>query len=152
MDDVKRILVASRSTKDCQEAVHHGVSLARKYGADLYIIHVIYDAFGYNGWNLPIVSIEKEFKKLCQEARQEIDRILSDEKADGLKVHELVREGKPLDEILKTIKEEAIDLLVLSAHPEGRLEHFLFGRTNEQLTRRMPCSIVLVRKEAAKAE
>jgi len=33
----------------------------------------------------------------------------------------------------------------MSAHEEGRLEHYMFGRTVEELTRKMPCSILLVK-------
>ncbi len=29
------------------------------------------------------------------------------------------------------------------------MEHFLFGRSNEEIVRRMPCSILLVKKEPA---
>ena len=36
----------------------------------------------------------------------------------------------------------------MPAHQENRLEHFLFGRINEAIIRRMPCSILLVRQEA----
>jgi nucleotide-binding universal stress UspA family protein len=39
--------------------------------------------------------------------------------------------------------------MVMLAHEEGRLEHFLFGRTNDELLRRMPCSILLVKSEPA---
>ena len=42
-DDIKRILVVSRMTKYCQKAVHYGISLSRKYGAELYVIHVIHN-------------------------------------------------------------------------------------------------------------
>lgn len=38
-------------------------------------------------------------------------------------------------------------LLIMLAHEEGRIEHFLFGRDNEDLIRKMPCSIMLVKKE-----
>jgi len=150
MDEVNRILVVSRSTKNYKEAVHYGVSLARKYGAELYILHVMHDPFSYEGWNLPIVTIQHEFEQMCKQAREEIDLIVRAEKAEGLNVKELIREGSPVDEIVKVVEEEKIDLLVLLAHREWRLEHFLFGRTNEELTRRMPCSIVLVKKEPGK--
>ena len=33
------------------------------------------------------------------------------------------------------------------SHEEGHLEHFLFGRSNHELVRKMPCSILLVKKE-----
>ena len=62
-------------------------------------------------------------------------------------VKELIKGGEPTKEILKVIKEENIDLLIMLAHEEGRLEHFLFGRSNEALIRRMPCSIFMVKKE-----
>jgi nucleotide-binding universal stress UspA family protein len=144
MDDIKRILVVSRSTKHCRKAVHYGISLAKQYNAKLYVMHVIHDPFSLEGWNLPIPSLEQEYKKLVKTTREEIDRIIKSEIADGLEVTEQIREGKPTDEIIEAVKEEKIDLIILSAHEEGRLEHLLFGRTVEELTRKMPCSILLV--------
>ncbi len=145
MEDVKRILVVSRSTKNCRKAVHYGVSLAKKYGAELYIVHVIHDPFSLEGWNLPIPSLHEEYEKLKLGAKEELDRIISREKAEGLTIHEWLREGKPVDEILKVVETENIDLLIMLAHHEGRLEHFLFGRTNEAIVRKMPCAIMLVK-------
>ena len=144
MDDVKRILVVSRSTKHCRKAVHYGISLARQYHARLYVVHVIHDPFGVEGWNLPIPSLEKEYEKLVQKAREEIDHIIKSEQADGMEITESVRDGKPVDEILKVVKDEKIDLIIMLAHEEGRFEHYLFGRAIEELTRKMPCSIFLV--------
>jgi nucleotide-binding universal stress UspA family protein len=48
---------------------------------------------------------------------------------------------------LKVIDEEKIDLLLLPAHQETRLESLLFGRENWELIRKMPCSILLVKQE-----
>jgi nucleotide-binding universal stress UspA family protein len=134
-------------TKYCQKAVHYGVSLARKYGAELFVIHVIHNPFGYEGWNLPIYSLKEDYKRIQQEAKKDLDRLIDSEKANGMAVKELIREGEPTKEVLKVVKEENIDILILLAHEEGRLEHFLFGRSNEALIRRMPCSILMVKKE-----
>jgi len=81
---------------------------------------------------------------LVKKTREDIDRIIKSEQADGLEITEWIRDGKPVDEVLAAVKEEKIDLIIMSAHEEGRLEHFLFGRTVEELTRKMPCSILLV--------
>lgn len=145
MEDVKRILVVSRSTKNCSKAVHYGVSLARKYGAELHVVHVIHDPFSLEGWNLPIPSLNEEYERLKEGAKEDMDRIIKKEKAEGLVVKESIREGKPVDEIMKFVEEENIDLLIMLAHKEGRLEHFLFGRTNEEIVRRIPCAIMLVK-------
>lgn len=147
MEDVKRILVVSRDTKYCRKAVHYGVSLSRKYKAELYVIHVVHDPFIFGGWNLPIPSLQEEYKKLLKEAREELHTIIDLEKKKGMPIKELIKEGKPTEEILKVVKEENIDLVIMLAHEEGHLEHFLFGRSNEEIIRRMPCSVLLVKKE-----
>jgi nucleotide-binding universal stress UspA family protein len=59
----------------------------------------------------------------------------------------ILKDGDPIREILQTVKKRHIDLLVMLAHEEGHLEHFLFGRSNHELIMKMPCSIFLIKKE-----
>ena len=151
MEDIKRILVVSRDTKYCGKVVHYGVSLARKYGAELFVLHVIHDPFSIEGWNLSIPSLEEDYKKLLKKTRTEMAAAIAAENNKGLKVKELIREGNPVTEIFRVVKEEHIDLLILLAHEEGHLEHFLFGRSNDEIMRKMPCSIFMVKKEPGKA-
>ena len=147
MEDINKILVVSRMTKYCKEAVHYGISLTRKYGAELFVVHVVHNPFGLEGWNLPTVSLENEYQNILKDAKNDLDRIIRHEKGTGLHIHELIKEGDPTEEVLKTVREEKIDLLIMLAHEEGRLEHFLFGRSNEELIRKMPCTMLLVKKE-----
>ena len=69
MKDVNRILVVSRSTKHCQKAVHYGVSLAQKYGAKLFVIHVMHNPFMLEGWNLAVPSLEWNMKDYSKHTR-----------------------------------------------------------------------------------
>ena len=64
-----------------------------------------------------------------------------------LDIKTIVKEGEPVEEILKMVKKEKIDLLVLRANEESRIEHFLVGGSNDELIRMMPCSIFLVKNE-----
>ena len=147
MEEIKRILVVSTMTKYCEKAVRYGVSLCQKYGSELTVLHVVHDPIIFWGWNLPIPSLEAELKKTMDEAKKELDAVIRAEKKKGVTIKELVLEGKPADEILRVVSEEKIDLIILLAHQEGHLEHFLFGRTNEEIVRRMPCSVLLLKKE-----
>jgi len=52
MEDIKRILVMSRSTKSCHKAVHYGFRLSRMIGAELYVAHVFTDIFNLKGGNI----------------------------------------------------------------------------------------------------
>lgn len=147
LQDINRILVVSRMTSYCGKAVHYGVSLAKKYGATLFVIHVIHDPFGVEGWNLPLLNLEKSYQNLLKKTRQKLDGIIKNETRNGMSIEVLMPKGDPTDEIVKTVKEKNIDLLIMLAHEEGHLEHFLFGKSNNELVRRMPCSILLVKKE-----
>ena len=147
MEDVKRILVVSRDTQYDKKAVHYGFSLAGKYGAKLYVLHAIHNPFSLQGWNLPIPSLAKEYKRLLRETRKELAAMINSERKKGIKVKQLVKEGEPEKEIFKAVRDEKIDLIIMLAHEEGHLEHFLFGRSNEEIIRKMPCSVLLVKKE-----
>lgn len=148
MDDIKRILVVSRMTQYCRKAIQTGVSLARKYDAQLYVVHAIHNPFGLAGWNLGVLfDVEAEYKKLLLKTRADLDEIIRSEKEQGMSVQVLLPQGDPTQEILKAVQQHAIDLLIMLAHEEGRLEHFLFGRSNEAILMKMPCSILMVKKE-----
>ena len=147
MKTFKNILVVSRSTKHCREAVQTGISLARQYGAHLYLLHVIYDPFNLDGWNLPVPSFHDEYVKMVVDARKGLDRMVKVEIDKGLPVTVFVKDGIPVEEIKKVADEKKIDLIIMLAHEEGRLEHFLFGRTNDAVLRKLPASILLVKKK-----
>lgn len=147
MEDIKRILVVSRDTQYCRKAVQYGVSLSEQYKAKLYVIHAVHNPFSLQGWNLPIPSLAKEYKKLLRDTRKELAAMINSERRKGIKVTQLVEEGDPEKEIFKTVRSEKIDLIIMLAHEEGHLEHFLFGRSNEEIIRKMPCSVLLVKKE-----
>ncbi len=154
MKDINRILVASGITKYCRHGVHYGISLARKYEAELYIMHAVHNPFGYEGFNLPMISLDEEFRNILKETEKDLDGMIAREKGKGMNIQKLIREGEPTKEILKVIKEKMIDLLILLAHEESRLEHMearleklIFGRSNEEIIRRMPCPILLVNEE-----
>ena len=153
MGEIKRILAMCGMSTSCQEIIDCGISLARKYKAELYFIHIIHNPFGLEGWNLPMFSMEEEYYKLLEETKKDLDEIIAQEQKNGLLIRGLVREGPPTDEILKVIKEENIDLLIMHTHEETRmerlelrLENFLFGASKQELIRKMPCSILLLKQ------
>lgn len=155
MDDVKRILVVSRSTKHCKKAVHYGITLAKQNGAKLYVLHVFDDPFGLEAWSLPVVSlkeIQEEYKRMQDEARSDLDRIIEAEKSTGIPIEVSLEDGDPDEKILHFVKENKIDLLIMLAHEEGRLEHLLFGRSIDRIIRKLPCSVLLVKQEPGRTE
>ena len=147
MEDIKRILVMSRSTTDCKKAVHYGISLARTRKAQLYILHVIHEPFGLR--NVTFISslrfLEEEFQAMLQKVKSDLDMLIQKERTRGISIKDLVKEAEPVDEIVKIVQEEKIDLLLMSAHDETRIEHIIYGRINHEIVRKLPCSVFLVK-------
>jgi nucleotide-binding universal stress UspA family protein len=151
MKEYKRILVVSRMIQSCRIAIQYGITFASNYKAELYILHSIYNPFDLRGFGMGTRVLAKEYEKSILDAKNELSNIVKNEKKAGMLVTELVREGEPTAEILKTIEAEKIDLLIMLAHTESHLEDIFFQRSNDELVRMMPCSIMLVKKEAGKA-
>ncbi len=147
MQDVQRILVVVRATKDCMKVIDYAFMMAQKVGARLYVLDVIHNPFAYDGWNLPMPALDEEYKRLLQETRDQLRVMVEEQTRKGLPVESLIREGDPASVILKEVEEKQIDLLMLPAHEENRIEHFLYGKENEKVIRKMPCSILLVKEE-----
>jgi universal stress protein A len=152
MEDIQRILVVSRMSAYCRKAVHYGISLAKKYGADLYFIHCTHASFLFESpLSAPVWVLAEDFKKTIIKNREDIDTVINVEKEKGMKIVELIKEADPAEVISEAVKDEHIDLIIMAAHEEGRLEHFLFGGGNDELIRKMPCSILLVKAEQESA-
>jgi nucleotide-binding universal stress UspA family protein len=145
METFNNILVISRSTQHCIKVLRTGIALARKFDARLNVLHIIHDPFSVNGWNLPVPSLDDEYRSMVAKARAELDRLVQAEKAEGLVISEWVKDGNPVDAIQEAVESENVDLILMLAHREGRLEHFLFGKTNDAIIRRLPATLMLVR-------
>jgi nucleotide-binding universal stress UspA family protein len=138
MEDVRRILAVSWITQYCRKTVRYAVSLAAKYDAELFVIHVV-DTW-LQGWNMPMMSQGEGRREDMERIKAELDTIIGSEIKAGIKIKKIIKEGDPVDEILKYIGEEKIDLVISRAHEESRIERFLVGGSNDALIRRMPCS------------
>lgn len=145
METYKNILVVSRSTEHCVRVLHTGIALARKFDARLHLLHIIHDPFNIDGWNLPAPDFSKEYKRMVAKAREELDRMVQAEKAEGLVIDEWIKDGEPVDEIQKVVESADIDLVIMQGHKEGRMEHFLFGQSNDAVIRNLPATLMLVK-------
>lgn len=155
MQNIKRILVFSRMNQDSRKAIKLGVSLARKLAAELVALHFVSNTAEIMMLNAPDMfplDAVNNYMVMQQSARENLDMVIKEEIRLGFPIKELISEGEPLDEIVKAVNEENIDLLVMISHEEGRIEHALFGGENDAIIRRMPCSILLVKEEPEAVE
>lgn len=150
MKNINRILVLSRMNQDSRKAMKLGVILARKLEAKLVALHFVSNAAEIMTANSPDMfplDAVNNYMVMQQSAKENVDKVIKEEMRLGFPIKELISEGDPLVEIVNAVKEENIDLLIMIAQEEGRIEHALFGGENDAIIRRLPCSILLVKDE-----
>jgi nucleotide-binding universal stress UspA family protein len=150
MKNISRILVLSRMNQDSRNAIKQCISLARKLEAQLVALHLVSNTAEMMVVNSPDMfplSALNNYMVMQQSAEENVEEVIKEEQRLGFPIKELVSEGDPLDEVVKAVKEEDIDLLVMIAQEEGRIEHALLGGENNAIIRKMPCSILLLKEE-----
>jgi nucleotide-binding universal stress UspA family protein len=148
VEDISRILVVSRMTKVDRKAFHYGVSLARAVGAELLLLYIVRDLSGTGKREATVSSLDANSRREITRAHKGLHDLVTLERSRGLGVKELVKEGTPADVIVKTVVEERIDLLIMPAHEEGKIEHYLFCRGTNDIVKKLPCSILLIQEDA----
>ncbi|MBU5636858.1 universal stress protein [Geomonas sp. Red69] len=146
----KKILVVNRLSQYTRDAVRYGVTLATRFQADLLVLRVISNPVDQEAVNAPSLFIKGEKYKTIgsieEQPREELERTIREEVPTTLPVTGLVTDRDPLPEITRIVREEKIDLLVVLAHEQSRLENLLFPE-NDGLIRTLPCSILLMKHE-----
>jgi nucleotide-binding universal stress UspA family protein len=151
MEMFHRILVISRMNAYSRKAITVGVSLALKYNAKLHVLHLVSNPVDLMTMNSSGLFPETQYTNYFnsqQEAKKQLAKVIKQEQRHGIAIHEMVSERDSVEEIMNVVSEENIDLLVMPAHEEGRIEHALFGGENDAIIRQMPCSIMLVKTKS----
>ena len=71
-------------------------------------------------------------------------------RAEGVNVAIEIRSGTVSDEIASFCMETATDLVIMTSHGRKGFWHFLLGSISEQVTRNVPCDVLVVHSRIAR--
>ena len=141
------ILVAIDFSDTSESALNYGRELARTFGARLHILHVVEHAFMWVGPEAVGIDFAPLQSALEISARNMLNRLLTTEDRDHLKVVTAVRSGhSPAFEIREYVQAKGIDLLVVGTHGRGMAGHLLMGNVAEKVVRIAPCPVLTVHR------
>lgn len=146
---IKKILYPVDFSDYAEEILEYAVALAKKFEAELHLVHVIPDLnyfTPYESFLTPenLVAIERNIEG---EVEKDFNRLT--EKVD-IPVKKAVKTGAVFIEIIDYIKEENIDLVVMGTHGRSGIEHILIGSVAEKVVRKAPCPVLTVRPKNRK--
>ena len=146
----KKILLPTDGSKYANKAAKHAVWIARLNGAELIVLNVIETSslVGLPAEDL-IVRIKEMLKEEGRKSLEEISKLVGESKIEDechkeIKLNMVTGEGSPADIIIKKIKEENIDLVVMGTSGKHGLDRFLLGSVTENVVRSAPCPVLVV--------
>jgi len=146
MIKIDKILFPTDFSEHSEHAFGYALSFAKEYGARLYVLHVIEDiqylANAYM-FDVPVMPSFADIEQSrLQEMQEFIERVITD---PSIKIEKSIKRGRPFIEIIKTAREEEIDLIVIATHGRSGFEHVLFGSVAEKVVRKSPCPVLSIR-------
>jgi nucleotide-binding universal stress UspA family protein len=146
MIDLHRILVPTDFSKSSANALTYAVAFAEKFGAEVYLLHVVQDlALFIPEAVLAAPPMMPPVEQFVAAARAALERVVREVHAPGVVLRPEVAEGLPFDEIVRLARDRNVDLIVMGTHGHTGLAHVLMGSVAEKVVRRAPCPVLTVR-------
>lgn len=141
----KRILlpIAVLDQRTDERTLELALDLVRREpDAELFLLHVM------PGYVMPVVAsfFPPEARGAAtDETQNKLTAYIRENVPKGIKVTEIIREGRPYEQIIHEAKHHDTDLIVIRSKRMGSLEGFVLGSTAERVVRHAPCTVMVVR-------
>jgi universal stress protein A len=139
---LKNILVPLDFSERSLKSLQYAVAFAKQFGAKITLLHVI---------SAPVYTVDfSYYPPLRPEQLAGIEGQLEDLRTRKipaeLPVDIAVREGLVFDGILEMAREIRADLIIATTHGHTGLKHLMLGSVAENVVRRAPCPVLVVRE------
>lgn len=142
MSHYKKILVAVDLSDESSMVLDKARDLAKKYGAELSMVHVIEPiAIGY-AVEVSSIDIEGLHEEASRQARNSLLEMGTNIGIPEHRLHSLL--GQPAREIRELAKKIEADLIVMGGHGRHGWE-LLFGSTSSDVAHGVGCDLLVVR-------
>jgi nucleotide-binding universal stress UspA family protein len=147
-EPIRRILITLDGSKISEHVLEPALELARTVGASVCLLRAVPEP------SLVELSELDEFEtglgqRILYEHREEAEQYLAAraEPFEHARVPAscLVRPGPAASVILKTIEEQAIDLVAIATHGRTGLRRWIYGSVTEKILHSVGCSMLVVR-------
>jgi nucleotide-binding universal stress UspA family protein len=143
--EIKRILFATDFSAGSAQAARYAADLAERYGAALYIVHVIQDVRKMTEWYAPKVNLSELQKHMEEKSTAELQQCCTEGIGGYKNVEYRLLTGIPHEEILKFQKDNNISLTVIGTSGREKSDEGTgLGITADRVLRNSPSPVLTV--------
>jgi nucleotide-binding universal stress UspA family protein len=131
---LRRILVTTDLSEGTADALNYALLLARASQARVILMHVLEE--------MRALTSEEYRGALAKRLRGDLEKLIPADARDSCEVR--IDSGTAYYTILKTLRKENIDLVVMNTHGKGMLDRAILGSTSERVVRGAKCPVMLI--------
>ena len=145
MVEIKRILYPIDFSECSYQVLPYVLYVAEKYDAEIYLLYVVDDLRQFAGMHVPHTSISNFIEEALVESEKMLDKICDEHLQSCPNVQRRLVMGDPRVEILKMVKSEKIDLVIIGSHSRRGLERIIFGSVAEYVVKNASVPVLTVK-------
>jgi len=135
----RSILIATDFSEASEKALHYSLALARFYGSNFCLAHVV-SSLGLTMAGPGAIAACEE--AVLHEAANLEDLLIQTGALTGIQHKFIVRQGELWPELQEIIRQESADLLVVGTHGRHSIAKLFFGSIAEQIFRQADCPVL----------
>jgi nucleotide-binding universal stress UspA family protein len=147
---LKKILVPVDFSRCSETAFRYAKLMATKFSARINMIHVVDKRYVEKLAELNSESEDEVSKKLCLQAKKNLERFSAGNDSEKLVAEKVVTVGTPFQTIALKAQALGADMIVMGGHGRvgnGQIDKIFFGSAAERVVRLLPCPVLCVPQE-----
>ncbi len=145
---MRKIACCVDFSENAKAAFEKASELAGKYQAKLFILHVLPRVFNPVLPDTEYVFPEQPKDALIIKVEQRIQQEYAPLAGEEVDSRIVVLDGHISSEIIRFLKDEDIDLVVLGSYGASGMGMVLFGSVANRVSHNAPCSVMIVRHKS----
>jgi nucleotide-binding universal stress UspA family protein len=142
-DFYRNIVIATDGSENTENAISHGIEIAKLTGANVFALHVVNTSpIISDNWT---ISRENIYEILRSEGEKAVSEVKKLGEASGVKIKEIILDGYPGNGIIDFAENNNIDLIVMGTLGKTGLDRLLIGSVAEKVARGSKVPVMVVR-------
>ena len=146
MSTIRLIFYATDFSEASERALDEAVSLAKQFGAEIRVVHVIEAVHYVTGEEFAAADLYTKLEEATERSAATSMQGLLDKIAKlGVKAESLLLKGSPAEQIVNAAKERNADMIVIGTHGRTGLSKLFMGSVAGRVVSTAECPVLTVR-------
>lgn len=147
---LKNILIPTDFSKTGLLALDQAAFMARLCKADLYLLHAVDIPEAIYMIYEPAM-VMPDFKEVDVVAKKKLNELAASmKKKHGIAMKTICTRGKVAPEVMKAVKENKIDLVLMGTHGASGFNEYFIGSNADRVVKVCPCPVITIQTQSKK--